>query len=329
MPTKVRLATFNLENFGDETKKKPSLQERIAVMRPQLSRINADILCLQEVSSQENASGQRELSALKELIAGTQYEKYHLAHSARENSNELEKDRNLVVLSRFEIRFHEQIKHKYVKDLQYRSVTANPEEQTKPVDWERPLFHVKLDIGRDRLLHVIVVHLKSKIPSDINGQVKNYIWSTDAGWAEGFFLSSMKRVGQALETRIVIDKIFDEAVGNEEPFIATCGDFNADINDVPLAAICGRVEETGNASLGRRVMIPCEFSIPESSRFSILYLGKGLMFDHILVSRPLLAFYRGAESQTETLADESGAFRTDDKFPESDHAPVIATFEFA
>jgi hypothetical protein len=44
---KLRIATFNLENLDDKPGKKPTLTERIAVMRPQLLRLKADILCLQ------------------------------------------------------------------------------------------------------------------------------------------------------------------------------------------------------------------------------------------------------------------------------------------
>src|SRR5215472_17974932 len=45
---------------------------------------------------------------------------------------------------------------------------------------------------------------------------------------------------------------------------------------------------------------------------------------HVLASRPLLAFYKHTEIHNELLHDESSAFATDVKFPESDHAPVIA-----
>ena len=70
----------------------------------------------------------------------------------------------------------------------------------------------------------------------------------------------------------------------------------------------------------------CENTIPESSRYSLFHLGRGLMLDHVFASRALAAFYRGAEIHNEVLPDESGAFRTDVKFPESDHAPVVAEF---
>ncbi len=52
------------------------------------------------------------------------------------------------------------------------------------------------------------------------------------------------------------------------------------------------------------------------------------MLDHMLVTRNLLAYYRGSEIHNEILYDESIAFAVDGKYPESDHAPVVATFEF-
>ena len=134
----------------------------------------------------------------------------------------------------------------------------------------------------------------------------------------------MRRVGQALEVRIVVDELFDAL---PDALVCVCGDFNADADDVPVAAIRGDVEETGNSALAGRVLAPCERTIAEPARYSLLYHGRGEMIDHVLASRELLAFYRGAEVHNELLHDESVAFAGDVKFPESDHAPVVAEFE--
>lgn len=112
-----------------------------------------------------------------------------------------------------------------------------------------------------------------------------------------------------------------------DSLIAIAGDFNAEADEVAVRAICGPVEETGNPARAPRVMVPCENNVPESSRYSLLHLGRGYMLDHILVSRPLLGLFRGTEIHNEALPDESGAFRQDVNFPESDHAPVVAQFE--
>jgi len=105
------------------------------------------------------------------------------------------------------------------------------------------------------------------------------------------------------------------------------GDFNADPDEVPVQAIRGDVENTGNAELAGRVLVPIENTVPASSRYTLFHQGHGQMLDHMLVTRNLLAHYRGSEIHNEVLHDESAAFAGDQKFPESDHAPVVATFE--
>src|SRR5215207_144735 len=95
----MRIATFNLENFDDEAGQDPSLATRVAIMRPQLERIAADVLCLQEVHSQDSPQG-RTLAALDTLLAGTRYEDYQRVTTTT-TGGDLYQERNLVTLSRF------------------------------------------------------------------------------------------------------------------------------------------------------------------------------------------------------------------------------------
>jgi endonuclease/exonuclease/phosphatase family metal-dependent hydrolase len=281
------------------------------------------VLCFQEVNSQKDENSKRTLEALALLIADTPYAAFNIAATKTQGGDYYD-ERNLVILSKFPIISQECIMNKFVEKPLYKKLTSIPPEvEANDITWERPLLYAVLDLGNNRRLHLVNAHLKSKIPTSIKGQDKNYSWKTSSGWAEGYFISSMKRVGQALEIRRLIDDIFDK---NETPAIAVCGDFNSDDNDVPVNAIRGRIEETGNPDLRGRVMLPCEFSIPEQSRFSLLYLGEKQMIDHIIVSRSLLSYYRDTWIHNEELPDESGAFRTDVLYPESDHAPTVAEF---
>jgi len=323
MSIQLRIATFNLENFDDKPGQKPTLAERLALMRPQLIRLRADVICFQEVNGQESDNQPRRLLALDELLQNTPYANYHRV-STMTQANEVFDERNLVILSRFQIVEHHQYKHDFAPAPRYQKVTATPPEtEAKPLTWERPALYAKLQVDGARTLHVINLHLKSKIPTNINGRVNGDVWNSSSGWAEGFFVSAMKRVGQALEVRMLIDSLFD---ADENSMIVVCGDFNADTDDTPVEAIRGDVENTGNGKLASRVIAPCEQTVPESSRYSLKHRGQGLMIDHLLVSRNMLGFYRGAEVHNELLHDESIAFATDTKFPESDHAPVIAEF---
>jgi exonuclease III len=324
MKKTVRIATFNLENFDDKPGVLPSLQQRIALMQPQLLRLNADIICLQEVNSQKAADQSLKLLALDELIKGTPYSNYYRESTKTVNGTFFDV-RNLVILSKYEIISIQQYNGDQISPPSYKEVTANPPEtNATTVLWERPILHAKIKLSSSRTIDLLNVHLKSKIPVDIKGQkVDAYTWATASGWAEGYFISSMKRLGQALEARIVIDKIFNI---NQQSDIIVCGDFNSTIDDVPVMTLRGDVENTGNANLTGRILLPCELTVPESSRYSLIHQGKGEMIDHILVSRSLLSFYHNAEVHNEMLHDKSVAFSTNIKYPESDHAPVIAEF---
>ena len=87
------------------------------------------------------------------------------------------------------------------------------------------------------------------------------------------------------------------------------------------------MEETGNSALADRVLTPLELSLPADRRFTVRHYGERLMLDHIMVSRGLLAHFRGAEIHNELLTDELVAFMTGRQDAESYHAPVLARFE--
>ena len=321
-----RVATFNLENF-DETApgERPSLAERVALMRPQIVRLRADVACFQEVHGQERPAQPRALLALRQLLAGTDLEGANVV-STKPQNDAVYNERNLVVVTHLPVLGVDQVANRLVDKPSYKRLTALPSD-TAAIDIgvERPILHVRLDHD-GRALHVINVHLKSKIPTDIPGQrLDNFTWRSADAWAEGTFISSMKRMSQALEVRRLVDQIID---ADPDARIIVTGDFDATPDEIPVLAIRGDIEDTGNADLVGRVLVPIEHTIPSPSRYTLYHQGRGQMLDHMLVTRNLLAFYRGSEIHNEILHDESAAFAVDRKYPESDHAPVIATFDF-
>lgn len=320
----MRIATFNLENLDDRRGEQPTLAERIRLMRPQLLRLDADILCLQEIHGQGRV-GARDLRALDELLEETPYAEFERVSTLVEGEDQVYDERNLVVLSRYPIERSVQYRHDFAPPPQYRRVTAvPPDTQAVEISWERPIQRAGIRLPDGRLLEVLNLHLKSRIPADIpGGKVDAYTWRNASAYAEGSFVSAVARVGQALEARLLVDRIFDE---DPDALVAVCGDLNGDAEDIELLALRGDLEDTGNPADAGRVLVLCERNIPESTRYSLLHQGQGVMFDHILASRALLAGFTGAEVHNELLHDESAAFATDEKFPESDHAPVVADF---
>lgn len=102
----MRLATFNLENLD-----KP-LAGRAAVLRPALERLEADVLCLQEVNGQ-HVAGQpnRKLLALDALLEGSEYATFHRAWTTAAERADPADVHNLVTLSRHPIIQQAQILH--------------------------------------------------------------------------------------------------------------------------------------------------------------------------------------------------------------------------
>jgi len=316
----LRIATFNLENFDEE----PALPARITLMRPQIVRLHADVVCFQEVNGQERPNQPRALHALAALLETTNLQGASLV-STKPKDDGVYNERNLVVATRLPVVARQQLRNELVAAPTYRRLTSVPLDPFPiEIGVERPILYVTLTAG-GAPLHIVNVHLKSKIPTPIPGQmIDNFTWRTADSWAEGVFISSMKRMAQALEVRRLVDQILD---ADPDARIVVAGDFNATPDEVPVMAIRGTVEDTGHPDLAGRVLVPIENTVPQSSRYTLFHQGRGEMLDHMLVTRNLLAHYRGSEIHNEVLHDESASFATDRKFPESDHAPVVATFD--
>ena len=325
--TPLRIASFNVENLADDANAEVPLAARVDVLRPQFLRMAADIVCLQEVDARRLAPGEpRQLSALDTLLETTGYSDFHRATSLDEK-RAMPRDRhNLVILSRWPIRHVAQYANDLVPAPDYRIVTARPpSDVAAPIKWDRPILHAEIELPGGRTLHVVNVHLRAPLAAHIEGQkAKPFVWNSVAGWAEGYFLASVKRAGQALEARLVIDRIFDR---DPNALVVIAGDFNAEEREPPLRILAGDVEDTGNGRLANRSLALLEHTLPDSRRFTVIHRGRRRMLDHLMVSRPLLAFYRSIEIHNEMLGDELVAYTLVDAAPDSYHAPVVAAFE--
>lgn len=329
---RLRIATFNVETLGEPRGGGASLEERVQVLRPQLLRLRADILCLQEVDAQQEGRGRpRRLAALEALIEDTPYAgRTPIATTSRSKGGPRDKH-NLVILSGFEVAAHRQILHDYVAAPRFRRGHAAGEgeddgEADVPIEWDRPFLYALVRLPDGQQLHLINVHLRAPRAAFMpGGKASGGAWRTMAGWAEGFFVAAVKRAGQSLEVRLFIDELFD---ADPEALIAVCGDFNAAGHEVPLRTIRGDEEDAGNPHLALRTLVPVERTLADSRQFSVVHHGRPQMLDHILVSRPLLAWYRGVEIHNEALGDELVTSHAVRGTPESFHAPMVAEFHF-
>lgn len=322
----MRVATFNLENLDLTSDAEVGLDDRIPILRPQLERLDADILCLQEVNGQHvKGIKPRVLLALDKLLAGTRYASYERATTPAKSGAGVADVHNLVTLSRWPIKDTRAIRHQMVPPMSYRPLTAEPPSaKTIEITFERPILIADIEAPGGHVITVVNVHFRAPLAAPVPGQKESaFVWKSVKGWAEGYTLAAWKRTAQALEARLAIDAVMD---ADPERLIIVAGDFNAEDHETPLKIVAGAEEDTGNGLLAQRSLVILDRSLPADRRFSILHLGRGQMVDHILASRPALARFRGLEVHNETLADEIVSFGKIRREAGSLHAPVVAQF---
>ncbi|WP_417670083.1 endonuclease/exonuclease/phosphatase family protein [Roseibium sp.] len=322
----MRLATFNLESFGEDRFRPERLGRRLEALGPRLNELAADILCLQEVNAQKPKGGKiREFSALEFLLAETPYAGFHRAASLREDLQGPMDRHNLLVLSRYPIEKVRVLHHAHVTPPLWRpgSVAAQGADDCS-VRFDRPLLQVRLDIGGGKPLHVFVVHLRAPIASALpGGKLGAMAWKSTAAWAEGYFIASMKRVAQALDLRLAVDAILDE---DTDALIAVAGDFNATGDASALRLLFADPEDTGNPALACRQLFQLDAALPREVRKTVVHNGRGQTLDHILASGPLKQRMADISVFNADLADEVIDEGTDAENG-SFHAAVCATFE--
>jgi endonuclease/exonuclease/phosphatase family metal-dependent hydrolase len=322
----MRLATFNMESLDLPPKAKVPLEQRAKVLRPALERLDADILCLQEVNAQRvPGREQRSLLALDQLLAGTRYAHYARATTTAGKDDTVADVHNLVTLSRFPIRQHRGLLHDLVPPPQYRLTTAiPPAADIQPIKFDRPILFTEVELPGGRPLAVINVHLRAPLAVSVPGQkLEPFVWKSVGGWAEGYLLSAIRRATQALEIRMMLEALLD---ADKHPLIAIAGDFNAEDHEVPLRIILGAEEDTGNPALSARSLVLLERSLPRDRRWSVLHHGRPQMLDHIAVSHALHQHFRAIDVHNEALGDELVGYAKHLQSASSYHAPVVAEF---
>jgi endonuclease/exonuclease/phosphatase family metal-dependent hydrolase len=327
----LRIASFNLESLDDRPGQQPDLAARVAILRPQIERLRADVLCLQEVNGQpaggQSAAGHapRRLRALAALLQGTPYQDFAQVVSEGIHHGPMDVH-NLVILSRYPVLQWRQYHNDLVAAPTFRATTAMPPRaEAQPVPWDRPILYARLDLGDGHALDLFNVHYRAPLAAFIPGQKSEpFVWKSVAGWAEGYYLAAMKRSGQALETRLAIEDCLARDPG---ALVCAAGDFNAGLDEMPLRIVIGAEEDTGNGELAGHSLVPLELSLSADRRYSVIHHGRPQMLDHVLASRFLAGHFRGIEAHNEALGDELVGYGKVDRSPSSYHAPIVAEFK--
>ena len=323
----MRLATFNVESLDLGPKAQVAFETRAAVLRPALERVAADILCLQEVNGQ-HIPGQveRRLVALERLLEGTRYQHYKRATTSGPGGRGVADVHNLVTLSRFAIVEKREVLHELVPPPLHTGLTAQPGRgEQVPVLFDRPLLLTEIALPHGGSLTVINVHLRAPLASPVAGQKTGpFAWRSTGGWAEGFFLSALKREAQALELRLLVEELLAK---DSAKLIAIAGDFNAEDYGPTLRLAIAAEEDVGASGLAAHSLVVLDRAIAADRRWSVLHHGRAQMLDHVLASRALYGHLRYIEVHNEGLGDEALGYGKAIHSAASYHAPLVAEFE--
>ena len=314
----LRLATFNLEHLDYSPRREEIFTKRRAVLQPLLSQLEFDIICLQEVNGQKSHKrSPRTLEALDHLLAETRYENYFVASSQHPKTQAPADIHNLVILSRWPIEDHQQIYHNLLPQWEWRPPSdSGVDPPTVIIKWDRPRLYARISLPNGLKLHVVNSHLRAPRPVPT---ITARGLGSSRSWILGQFVAMMKREGQALETRLFCETIFDQ---DAQAQIAVCGDFNADLHDAPLQLLRGQQNEPETS---HRELFSLESRLNDNLAYSVIHAGKAKLLDHILTSQTLTKAWTKTTIYNQGLEDEVFAH---DPIIGSLHAPIVTRFIF-
>ncbi len=300
----LRLATFNAKDlleprdgFG------PHHAAKLDWMAKVLTRLDADVLALQEVGSKavlhdlcarlENRGG------YGEPIVGTS--------DARGIRNALLS--RLPVLSST-VHAPERLDFPVFQQ-------GDPPPFGDRIPMRRGVVYAKLDAGAGLgPVHVFAAHFKSNLrllERNASGVLPEWSDTLSArALAEAELRSLVWRSSEALFVRGLVDDLLAQSPAAR---LAVAGD----LNDRPGSIVVRIV--TGHGPTGLHA---CTDAVDEGKRFSMLVRGKKELIDHLLVSAALRERMKEACILNEELRDHGPL---SPPTVDSDHAPIVATFE--
>jgi predicted extracellular nuclease len=321
------LATFNVRDFFDDEAPQviadldrgeytPERRERargllarkVESVADTLARLDADVVCLQEVKNERVC--RLVLEKLEGRIAGYP--------TVVVGGGEDIRGIRTAVLARFPLAA-EPVRHTRDSGAEGFCLPRVADGDPDPAvhHFKRGLLEVPLTLPDGERLTLFNVHLKSGYsihPRPPGSQTEV---------AEGFVRASMLRTAEALQVRRLVDQRIAE---RPQALVAVAGDFNEGPDSLLLRAVTGDlVEEIRRGIPG--ALYTVTGGIPLDRRFSIVYRGRREQLDHVLVTKSLWSRFREARILNEAHYDPDAYLRERSREgPDSDHAPVLATF---
>lgn len=274
-----------------------------------LTRLDADIVCLQEVESRELID-----RVLAHLPPGFRPYGTTLVGQVRDR-----RGLRLAILSRFPVigdpRSHGPAESPDGFRLPVTEAAAPPGEVHH---FRRGLLESVFDVPGRGALRVFCVHLKSNYP------VFHQPPKDQGDYGEGLVRAAMVRMAEAIRLR----RLVDEALLKEpETGVVVAGDFNETEGSIVLRVVAGDRPEGLKRGWAAGALHHASMLVPADQRWSSMFRGRKELLDHILLSDKLRArlcdarLYNDALYPARETLGEAASLA-----PDSDHAPFVVEF---
>jgi endonuclease/exonuclease/phosphatase family metal-dependent hydrolase len=243
----------------------------------QVQRLNADLLAVQEVWDE---------SALKDVVRGSGLRYRHVLAPGVESGAHTLRTPRVGLATRLDLQG---------VDL----IERFPEGHAVPVPeiglheaFERPVLHARLHLRNGALLHVLVVHLKSKRPKLLRDAQDNPLEDADDPrvLARASLRALVMRAAEAAALRDIVVRLLD---GTRDPLVLM-----GDLNDGPLSATTQMIAATHAIAWDREARdialfhaydVQTASAVRRDVGYSHLYQGLPDTLDQIWVSEEFVA----------------------------------------
>jgi len=321
------LATFNVRDFFDDeppqvigeldrsdytperrARAKALMHAKADAVAAVLERLDADIVCLQEVKNE------RVCRLVNEKLEGRIETYPTVVVGGGQDARGI----RTAVLSRLAL---DGEPHRHTKEEDPAGFClpriAEGDADGAVHHFRRGLLEVPLKLSDGSRLVLFNVHLKSNYPVHLRPP------ASQGDLSDAIVRAGMLRLAEAVRVRRLVD---ERMQAQPRPHVVVAGDFNEGPETMVVRAVAGdQIEEARRGLTG--ALLSATAGLPADRRWSILYRDRRELLDHVLISRSLWSRFREARILNEVLYDPDACLRERSREgAESDHAAVLAKF---
>ena len=300
----LTVATFNLKDFflarsPDEASLAETKLKNVAEL---LNEANADLIALQEVGEEE-------------LLQRLFHERLGLPQMNLLLGKPDHRGIRCAIASRFALISGEALEAESLSFPKFN--VEDPEPFGASIPLRRSVLRVRTEVPGIGVTTLFTAHLKSQLGTPVRERGEALPIASPSEYAEAILRSLVQRSAEALHLK----RLVEHEMLAEPANVLVCGDFNDTPDSVPLRVLLSGEPQKRLVDLVRQA------NLAAYQDFTTLHDGRKNRIDYVLASPALASRMRSTRILNERLRDHGPFSKSAPLEPDSDHAPVVATFD--